>query len=103
MFNDYAWLGEFMERQSSRRAAWMARIKNLVVVELGAGKALPTVRNMSQRHGPRVIRINLREAVIDPKYGIGLSGGALEVLQALDAQLAVREPPFRKELGGADN
>jgi len=56
----------------------------LVVVELGAGRSIPTVRNTSERNGPRVIRINTDEFTIDPKKGIGLPGRALPIINAID-------------------
>lgn len=87
MFDDTAWLFEPAERQRARLDGWLGLAKRLVVVELGAGTALPTVRRFSERHGPRVIRINARESSINPKYGVGLEGSALQVLQQLDERL----------------
>lgn len=87
MFNDWAWLEERTEMQQARLNAWLSNVRQLVVVEVGAGLAIPTVRNLSERHAPRVIRINPDDSAIDPKTGIGLVGSALEVLQALDAQM----------------
>jgi NAD-dependent SIR2 family protein deacetylase len=87
MFNDWAWLEERTERQEAQLKAWVANVRRLVVVELGAGSSIPTVRNMSERHGPRIIRINPDESSIDKRKGIALAGGALGVLQLLSAQL----------------
>lgn len=87
MFSDWAWVDDRTERQRIQREAWKAKVKNLVVVELGAGRAVPTVRHLSERSGPRVIRINLRESAINPRHGIGIEGKALEILQAIDEYL----------------
>ncbi|MGA7779096.1 MAG: Sir2 family NAD-dependent protein deacetylase [Paraburkholderia sp.] len=87
MFGDYAWVGKYSEQQLARLAAWKPTVERLVVVELGAGRALPTVRRFSERHGPRVIRINLRENAIAPTYGIGIACGAKEALQRIDDKL----------------
>lgn len=84
MFGDHAWVEKYTEIQLARLAAWSPAVKQLVVVELGAGKALPTVRRFSERHGPRVIRINPREESIAPRFGVGIAGSAMEVLTALD-------------------
>ncbi|MDR6374175.1 hypothetical protein J2776_000851 [Paraburkholderia caledonica] len=58
-----------------------------VIIELGAGSAIPTVRSLSERHAPGVIRINPDESAINPMTGLGLAGGALKVLQSLDARM----------------
>ncbi len=65
----------------------MKSVRCLVVVELGAGCALPTVRRFSEQHGPRVVRINPRESEIAPGMGIGIASGAKETLRQLDAIL----------------
>jgi len=84
MFGDWNWLGTHAARQERRLAAWLQGVERLVVVEMGAGRALPTVRRFSERHGPRVIRINPREHGIAPGVGVGIAGGAKETLLRLD-------------------
>ncbi|HEU0265906.1 MAG TPA: NAD-dependent deacetylase, partial [Geobacterales bacterium] len=65
--------------------------KRLVVIELGAGTAIPTIRRLSERLGERketlVVRINPREYSIDPPH-LFLPTGALEGLLAIDQALA---------------
>jgi NAD-dependent SIR2 family protein deacetylase len=87
MFGDWAWVDKYSERQLDRLAGWLRGPQRLIVVELGAGNALPTVRRFSERHGPRVIRINPRENSIAPDIGVGIAGGAAEVLRVLDSRL----------------
>ncbi len=84
MFWDTGWLSQRTDEQEARLQRWIPSVKRLVVVELGAGTALPTIRRFSERHGPRVIRINVREPQIDPACGVGIQGGALATLIALD-------------------
>jgi NAD-dependent SIR2 family protein deacetylase len=86
MFGDWGWVEQYSERQLGRLEAWLRGPLRLVVVEMGAGKALPTVRRFSERHGPRVIRINPREEAIAPHIGVGIAGGASETLRLLDAR-----------------
>jgi hypothetical protein len=45
-------------------------------------------RRLSERNGPRVIRINPREHAIAPHVGVGIAGGARESLLRLDAMLS---------------
>lgn len=87
MFNDWNWIETRVKRQRLRFEAWVLSVERLVVVELGAGRAIPTVRNMSERNGSRVIRINPLDYAIDPSSGIGISGGALDMLWQLDESI----------------
>jgi len=61
-----------------------------VIVELGAGSAVPTVRMTSEqiasRSGATLVRINPREPQV--RHGhIGLALEALEALEAIDERL----------------
>lgn len=84
MFGDCNWVAKYTETQHRRFADWLGSLKRLVVVEIGAGRALPTVRRASERHGPRVIRINPREYTIPKTVGLGISRGACEALVLID-------------------
>jgi NAD-dependent SIR2 family protein deacetylase len=92
MFNDGDWdlSRAFSEEERFRR--WLQRItgKRLVIVECGAGTAVPSVRSlceqMAQTYLGRLIRINVREPQV-PRGGIGLASGALATLRAIDALL----------------
>lgn len=84
MFGDWNWVDKYADRQEKQLAPWLAHVQRLVVVEMGAGLALPTVRRFSERHGPRVIRINPREYSTSPTVGVGVAGDALNVLRGLD-------------------
>jgi NAD-dependent SIR2 family protein deacetylase len=94
MFGDWNWVDRESESQLVRLENWISKVERPVVVELGAGGALPTVRRFSERHGPRVIRINPREFKIAPHLGVGVQGGALGTLRTLDALL---EPYGRQQ------
>lgn len=88
MFWDATWVEHNSDVQKARLRAWVASVSRLVVVELGAGKALPTVRRFSERHAAhRLIRINTRDWATDPQHGLGFEGGALSTLSALDAMV----------------
>ncbi|WP_434112086.1 SIR2 family NAD-dependent protein deacylase [Paraburkholderia caffeinilytica] len=87
MFGDYDWIALRTEAQESRLHAWLASVERPVVVEVGAGKTIPTVRNFSERVGARVIRINPKDSGIAAHRGIGFAGGALQTLSLLDDAL----------------
>lgn len=93
MFNDWNWVADRTAEQEQRLESWIdaARGSDLVVVELGAGSAVPTVRMTSERaanrHGATLVRINPREPQV-PSGHIGIPLNALAALQAIHEHLA---------------
>ncbi|WP_187631688.1 SIR2 family NAD-dependent protein deacylase [Paraburkholderia sp. UCT31] len=88
MFGDYGWVGVPYEKQRERLDAWISSVSKLVVVEVGAAKALPMVRRFSERNArQRLIRINLREPDANPLHGVGFEGAAAATLKLLDSRL----------------
>jgi len=92
MFGDYSWLPQRSHGQQMRFDLFcdQHRAQKLVVIEMGAGTAIPTIRHTSEqlghRSGASVVRINPREAQIRSPH-IGLSCGALAGLEGIDAHL----------------
>lgn len=92
MFGDYSWLPGRSHGQQMRFDLFCDQHREhpLVVVELGAGTAIPTIRFLSERLGQsprnRVIRINPREAQIGASH-LSLPCGALEGLVGIDRAL----------------
>jgi hypothetical protein len=90
---DYGWVEERTRRERERFNGFLTRQngRRIVVVELGAGTAIPTVRAMSERigalAGARVIRINPREPMIAPPH-LSLPCGALEGLRGISEKLS---------------
>jgi NAD-dependent SIR2 family protein deacetylase len=97
MFDDIDWIGDRRERQAMRCSAWLKQVRRPVVIEIGAGMNVPTVRHFARRvvlqHGGSLIRINPREHHIGSLPGIGIAGGALATLNAIDAVLGIGPPP----------
>ena len=87
MFGDWGWNPNRTAEQETRYRQWEHSIrgKKLVILEFGAGTAVPTVRMESERFAclpeATLIRINPREAQL-PR-GISLEMGALEAVEAL--------------------
>ena len=90
MFGDWSWLSDRTRQQERRFDEFVTdhRDERTVVVELGAGTAIPTIRHLSEQLGTRgtVIRINPREAQIAPSH-ISLSCGALEGLTGIESAI----------------
>jgi NAD-dependent SIR2 family protein deacetylase len=90
MFGDWSWLSHRMETQQHRFAGWLNGLAQssakLAVIELGAGSAIPTVRNNSERVLENIegtlIRINPREPDV-PSGQIGLPFGAAEGIRII--------------------
>jgi len=88
MFGDWAWIPDRSADQERRFENWLeeAAGPHLVIVEIGAGTAVPTVRMLSERvaarHGATLIRINPREPHV-PHGQIGFAASAMEGLTAL--------------------
>jgi NAD-dependent SIR2 family protein deacetylase len=92
MFGDMGWDSSRAHAQHVRMNAWLRAIRTarLVIVELGAGRAVPSVRrtceDLARQYRGSLIRINPREPDVPPGQ-IGIASGALAALQALDARL----------------
>ncbi len=88
MFGDGDWLAEHSDRQQARLGSFLQRLagRRLVVLEIGAGTSLPTIRNLSEsvarQFEGRCVRVNPREAMI-PSPHIAVSAAALPALLAL--------------------
>jgi NAD-dependent SIR2 family protein deacetylase len=94
MFGDGEWDEARASEQEVRLARWLSALEpaRVVVVECGAGTAIPTVRHfcesMADRLDATLVRLNVREPQV-PRRHIGLARGALAGLQAIDALLPV--------------
>jgi NAD-dependent SIR2 family protein deacetylase len=92
MFGDWGWDSRISDEQERRLIRWLGGVggQRLVVIECGAGTAIPTVRSFSERlvrsHEATLVRINLAAPQVPPGQ-IGLRMKALEALQAIDVAL----------------
>lgn len=88
MFGDWGWDSERTAAQEERLQRFLDRRAGpAVVVECGAGQAIPTVRRFSERTAERLggllVRLNPRDPEVPPGH-VSLPRGALEGLTALD-------------------
>ncbi len=90
MFGDWNWLSYRAEKQADKYYEWLAGLQQqnakLVILEFGAGKAVPSVRMNSEKilHSLNadLIRINPRDFDV-PQGAIGLPVGALEAIERM--------------------
>ena len=91
MFGDWDWIETRRDAQARRMQQWLAGVRRPLVIELGAGVDIATVRHFSRRvvvqHGGALVRINPRAPQLDGLPGVGIAGGALQVLSRIDALL----------------
>ena len=94
MFDDWGWIDHRTAAQTSRQEAWLSKVRRPVVIELGAGTAIPSVRYFSQRviheFGGRLIRINPREYEVPTRLDVGLPMGAAAGLTAMAKVLGLQ-------------
>ncbi len=92
MFGDWDWVPSRTAAQERRFEAWLQSLagQRLVVVEIGAGSAVPTVRHTAERLAARLdgrlVRINPREPAV-PQGQIGIAAPAQRTLQAIHDRL----------------
>ncbi len=88
MFGDYGWISTRTDAQYGRMGEWLRERegRSWVIVEIGAGKAVPTVRitgeRLAARYRARLIRINPREFDV-PEGEIGIAMGAKAAIERL--------------------
>jgi NAD-dependent SIR2 family protein deacetylase len=78
MFGDWEWDETRAGQQQLRLEAWLARLQRPVVLEIGAGTAIPTVRHFGEELGCPLVRINPAD------WGVGLHRNIAIPLGALD-------------------
>lgn len=91
MFSDGGWNEQRALAQETRLDALLRKARTPLVIELGAGTAIPSVRHFGQhviqRHNGRMIRINPREPQVASARDVGLAMGSMAALTAIDALL----------------
>jgi NAD-dependent SIR2 family protein deacetylase len=78
MFNDWDWAEGRVRQQSANYTVWRRRTERPVVIEIGAGSAIATVRHFSHSQDAPIIRINPTESQVPRKCDIGIPINALE-------------------------
>jgi len=90
MFGDTGWISDRSDAQRKRFAQWQNSIRGKsVVIEIGAGTAIPSVRRpcetFAQQNDATLIRLNPREAD-GPSGTISLRSNALAALKLIQAE-----------------
>jgi NAD-dependent SIR2 family protein deacetylase len=88
MFNDSEWIASRTDAQYQRIEAWLDTVKHPVVIEIGAGTHIPSVRREGEALGVPLVRINPADARVDRPTDLSIPLTALEALRAIDSRLA---------------
>lgn len=84
MFNDIGWVSRRTDQQRDKLYRWVRQVSNPVVIELGAGTAIATVRSFAERQRGPLIRINLRDARLRASsQHVSLPMGALQAMEGI--------------------
>jgi NAD-dependent SIR2 family protein deacetylase len=86
MFGDWHWLDHRTEIQHAALQRWSTEVERIVVIEIGAGTDIPTVRNLGDNVSGTLIRINPREPESSHRNSISIKLGGLEALQGIAVQ-----------------
>ncbi len=101
MFGDGVWNPQREQQQAAPLQRWLAGLQRsrvrVVVCELGAGVAVPSVRGfvsqVQRMLGAPLLRINPREAAVHGPHDVALPLGALAALESIAARLPDRFKP----------
>jgi NAD-dependent SIR2 family protein deacetylase len=87
MFDDGAWLAGRSEAQRRQLEAWLEMLTAPVVIEIGAGTQIPTVRWFGELRGAPLIRINPSEPELASANGVSLAMGGRAGLEGIAGAL----------------
>lgn len=91
MFGDWNWVDTERHTNEAALAAFLSASRHMVVIEIGAGTEVATVRSFSEQianaYQTTLVRINPREPQSGLSDCIGIGMGAQDALQAIDAIL----------------
>jgi NAD-dependent SIR2 family protein deacetylase len=91
MFDDWFWMEKRTYAQKMRYRKWIKEKKSVVVLEFGAGKVIPTVRNFSEeetykmerKESGTLIRINPQDESVWRDQDIAIKMGAFEAIRKI--------------------
>ena len=88
MFGDWRWADPRQAAQSAALAEWLGQVRRPVIIEVGAGTAIPSVRHFGEACRGTLIRINPTESAVPSGKGFGLHMRGLEGIRGIAQALA---------------
>lgn len=88
MFGDTGWLDYRFREQEAHLQQWLANVKRLAIIEIGAGASIPTVRYFGEFQTGFLIRVNPNEPRLPKgRQGLSLQMGGLDALRGIHLAL----------------
>lgn len=87
MFGDSGWIDDRTREQRARLSAWRSKVDRLLVIEVGAGTAIPSVRIFGENQDAPIIRINLADAKTCVDRGVSLPMTGAQAMCGIAAAL----------------
>ncbi|MHB0986881.1 MAG: SIR2 family NAD-dependent protein deacylase [Sulfuricella sp.] len=87
MFSDGGWLDYRSELQEANLKVWLGRIQRPVIIEIGAGHSIPTVRRFGENQNGFLIRINPTEPERHGTTYTGFKLGGLAALRGIEGAM----------------
>ncbi len=85
MFDDGDWVATRSAQQEERLRAWLRRASRPLVIELGAGTNVATVRRFSEHFAPALVRVNPADSTLPAGGGVALALGAQAAIERIAA------------------
>ena len=86
MFDDWGWINTFTTIGKDWFDQWLKHLESFVILEIGAGTGVPTIRRIGRSLGMPLVRIN-PQSLDDADAEISLSCGALAGLRGIEKEL----------------
>ena len=90
MFGDREWIDHRLRAQLARLQGWRNKVERLLVIEVGAGTAIPSVRLFGEEQDAPIIRINPDEAKTAADRGVSLAMRGVDAMQGIASALIER-------------
>ena len=90
MFADSEWIDHGRSLQLARLQGWRRKVERLLVIEIGAGTTIPSVRLFSEGQDAPIIRINPDEAKTAADRGVSLAMRGIQAMQGIASALIER-------------
>lgn len=83
MFNDSEWIARRSDLQYERMRRWAGASGKIVVIELGAGVHIPSIRRFGEASKFPLVRVNPRDCEVHGPNAVAVKAGALAGLRLL--------------------
>ncbi len=91
MFGDWGWLDQRQRQQMLAMQDWLSQVRNPIVIEIGAGTSIATVRHFGEKLGCPLLRINRKESEVSRLGDVAITMDGREALRRIAHTLGLKE------------